>query len=446
MDNGISKLQDRIGRPRGEWTAGDLAPAARDLGVRLVSLLHVGSDGLLKTLDFAVRNEAHLRRVLACGERADGSSLFTGLSAGASDIVLRPRPETAFLDPFAQDPTLCVLCGHDGPDARALPESPDTIVRRAFQRLDGETGIRLEALGEIEFFLGRAATDADAHCANDGGYHSTSPFVHGEHLRRRALLCLAEMDIPVKYGHAEVGYIDASEPGGMIWEQHEVELDLLPLPRAAEAIVLAQWVIRNLARREGLQCSTEPIVGAGHAGNGLHVHFAFAKAGRHQTVLEPDGRMSESARWLTAGLTDMAGALMAFGNRSAGSFVRLNQGKESPTRLGWGVRDRSALVRVPLLPAGESENSPAPTVEFRLPDGSAHPHLLLAAAAQAMAHGRESGAGDARCTATPTTLPRSVNEIGEALARHRLALEKGGVFPATLVDALVTRLRGAGVR
>ncbi|MFG0283912.1 MAG: glutamine synthetase beta-grasp domain-containing protein [Phycisphaerales bacterium JB039] len=439
MDEGASNLQARLGRPRDEWTVDDLTAVARDLGIRLVSLLHVGGDGLLKTLDFAPRTEQRLRRILAGGERADGSSLFAGLRAGASDIVLRPRPQTAFLDPFAPAATLCVLCGHHGRDDRPLPESPDTIVRQADQRLREQTGARLEALGEIEFFLGRFATDADAHCTSDGGYHATAPFVHGEDLRRRALLCLAEMDIPVKYGHAEVGYIDASAPGGLIWEQHEVELDLLPLARAADAIVLAQWVIRNLARREGLQCSMEPVVGPGHAGNGLHVHFAFAGDGRHEPVLDSDGQMREPARWLTAGLTELAGALMAFGNRSNASFVRLDQGKESPTRLDWGLHDRHALVRVPLVPA--DADAPAPTVEFRLPDGSAHPHLLLAAAAQAMCHGRQSAKADGLGAPSEATLPRSGPEIAAALERRRQSLQHGGVFPAALIDALADRLR-----
>lgn len=442
MRDGSSNLRRRLARPGDGWTVGELMAAAQDRGVRLVSLLHIGGDGLLKALDFAPRSETHLHRILSAGERADGSSLFAGLTPGASDIVLRPRLETAFLDPFAPVPTLCVLCGHEGPDGEPLPASPDTIVRRAFDRLVEEAGVRLEALGEIEFFLGRFATDADVHCRSDGGYHACAPFVHGERLRRRTLLRLADMGIPVKYGHAEVGYIDAPEPGGLIWEQHEVELDLLPLPQAADAIVLAQWVIRNSARREGLQCSMDPVVGTGHAGNGLHIHFAFGEEGRYQPVLDADGRMREPARWLAAGLTGIAGALMAFGNRTAGSFVRLRQGKESPTRLEWGLRDRGALVRIPLLASAGSGHAPPPTLEFRLPDGSAHPHLLLAAAAQALAHGRQPSGGGTQGTPSTVTLPRSEGEIAEALARHRPELERAGVFPATLIEALIDDLGG----
>ena len=43
----------------------------RDEGIRLVSLMHIGGDGWLKTLDFAPRDESHFRDVLMGGERCD---------------------------------------------------------------------------------------------------------------------------------------------------------------------------------------------------------------------------------------------------------------------------------------------------------------------------------------------------------------------------------------
>ncbi len=73
----------------------------------------------------------------------------------------------------------------------------------------------------------------------------------GEALRRKALVHLAEMGVPVKYGHAEVGYVEADAADSRVWEQHEIELWLQPLPEAADAVVLTQWVLRNLAQRAG---------------------------------------------------------------------------------------------------------------------------------------------------------------------------------------------------
>ena len=52
-----------------------------------------------------------IRRRRAIGFRIE-SSTGLGIPARASDVVLRPRPETAFLDPFAERPTLVLRCGH----------------------------------------------------------------------------------------------------------------------------------------------------------------------------------------------------------------------------------------------------------------------------------------------------------------------------------------------
>ena len=145
--------------------------------------------------------------------------------------------------------------------------------------------------------------------------------------------------------------------------------------------------------------------------------------------------------------------LMAFGNRNPGSFVRLRQAKEAPSAITWGAYDRHALVRLP-LPATTADGravSP-PTIEFRLPDGSSHPYLLLAGIAQAMVEARASGdlgpllertsvKALKRGAGTAAPVPTRFLEVAEALKASRAALEAGGVFPPVLLDRLIERLR-----
>jgi glutamine synthetase len=422
---------------------------------QVLGLMHVGADGRLKCLDFAPRSVDHLRAILHTGERADGSSLFarSGIEADASDILLRPRPETAFMDPFGTTPTLAVLCGHTNRRGTALPQSPDTVVRRAADHLLAETGHELWAHGEVEFFLGQPADRDGPRGADDRGYHATTPFVFGQSLRRRAIVCLSAMGVPVKYAHSEVGHIASPEPSGMVWEQHEIELELLPLPEAADAIVLTQWVLHNLARDQGLECRTGPIVVPGHPGNGLHLHLSPRPDGAPVETAAPGETLPAPARWLIGGLVRLGGALMAFGNRVPDSFTRLRQGREVPRRLTWGAFDRTALVRLPAVPAG-ADGGPTitPTIEFRLPDGAAHPHLVLAGAAQAMVLGRgmndlaellaRTEAGAVAVEGDTGGLPTAAPQVGDALDRHRAAFEAGGTFPTGLLDHLIADLRG----
>jgi glutamine synthetase len=446
-------LATEIGRARAAWTIDDLVSIARSRDVRVLSLMHVGGDGWLKTLDFVPQSEQHLRDIIGGGERADGSSLFRGMGipSGASDIVLRPRVDSAFLDPFAPLPTLVLLCDHMGRDGAPLPQSPNTILRRAIDHLQETTGVELWALGEVEYFLGKRWDETDIYGADDRGYHATSPFVFGEGLRRRALATLADIGVGVKYGHAEVGYIEAKETQGVIWEQHEIELALRPLARAADDILLTQWVLRNLAHQSGMRCTMDPMMREGHAGNGLHFHLVPVVDGDAVPVSDDDGQLSDPARWLIGGLVQLGGALMAFGNRQRGSFARLRQAKEAPSAIVWGRYDRSALIRLPVV-ASNAQGQPVttPTIEFRLPDGSALPHLLLAGAAVAMAHGRSTDALDALLERTKTgdgkqesgeKIPRNFGEVADAITRHRAALEGGAAFPTAIVDHLLAELR-----
>lgn len=445
-------LLDRIGKAAAEWTVDDIVSFVRERGIRVLSLMHIGGDGWLKTLDFVPRDAAHLADVLIGGERADGSSLFgdLGIPIGASDIVIRPRLSSAFVDPFAAEPTLALLCSHYNRTGTPLAESPDTLVRAAYARLEAETGIELHALGEIEFFLGARVGDAGAYGANERGYHASSPFVFGEALRRKALVHLGEMGVPVKYGHAEVGYVEADATDPRVWEQHEIELWLRPLPEAADGVVLTQWVLRNLAQRGGMLCSFAPMARKGHAGSGMHFHFAPRDGGEYLPI-STDGGLTPQARWLIAGLVSHGAGLMAFGNRSRDSFVRLSQGKEAPSHLTWGHYDRSALVRIPIVPTDERGRLTSPgTIEFRLPDGSAHPHLLLAAIAQAFVAGHAMDELDAMLERTAVTaqnlpvdnrVPLTFTEVAEALTRSRGMLEAGRVFTPNLLDRVTRLLR-----
>jgi glutamine synthetase len=130
----------------------------------------------------------------------------------------------------------------------------------------------------------------------------------------------------------------------------------------------------------------------------------------------------------------------------------LSQAREAPNAIIWGDADRTALVRLPIV-ARTEDGRPVtpPTIEFRLPDGSAHPHLLLAGVAQVMVAGRATqdiaallaktaaSAPGAR-TGAVSRVPSSFPEVGETLARHRAVLEAGGVFPAALIDSVVAKL------
>jgi len=251
---------------------------------------------------------------------------------------------------------------------------------------------------------------------------------------------------------AEVGYVEADAADSRVWEQHEIELWLRPLPEAADAVVLTQWVLRNLAQRAGMLCSFAPMARKGHAGSGMHFHFAPWRGDAYLDHTAGDGSLNPEAAWLIGGLVSHGAAMMAFGNRSRDSFVRLSQGKEAPSAVTWGRYNRKALVRIPIIPTDQDGRATSPgTIEFRLPDGSAHPHLLLAGIAQAFVDGRRMPGIDELLARTAVTaqghvagehrVPLTFPEIADALAGCRLVLEAGGVFTANMMDRIIALLR-----
>ena len=97
-------------KPAEDFTKADIISFIEANDVKMVNFMYPGGDGKLKTLNFVITNKAYLDTVLTCGERVDGSSLFSFIEAGSSDLYVIPRYATAFLDPFAEIPTLCMLC------------------------------------------------------------------------------------------------------------------------------------------------------------------------------------------------------------------------------------------------------------------------------------------------------------------------------------------------
>ena len=86
----------------------------------MVNFMYPGGDGKLKTLNFVINDLDYLETILTCGERVDGSSLFSFIQAGSSDLYVLPRFRTAFVDPFAEIPTVSLLCSYFDKDGNPL--------------------------------------------------------------------------------------------------------------------------------------------------------------------------------------------------------------------------------------------------------------------------------------------------------------------------------------
>lgn len=458
-----NKLVRALGKPAQEFTKQDIIRFIEANDIRMLNFRYVAGDGRLKKLNFVINSRSHLDKILSMGERVDGSSLFSFVSADSSDLYVVPRYRTAFVNPFTEVPTLDLICSFYNSQGDPLESAPEYILRKAQRELQERTGCTLEALGELEYYL-FSELDKIYPITEQKGYHESHPFSKWGLVRREAMKVISEMGGLIKYGHAEVGNIISGD-----WEmvQHEIEFLPTPIEEAADQLVVAKWALREVAYKHGLEVSFAPKIIVGHAGSGLHIHSRLVKDGRN--LMADERGLTDTAKKVIAGYLMCAESLTAFGNTVPTSFLRLVPHQEAPTSICWGDRNRSVLVRVPLgwlgvgdkmlrdanplEPAGSvptTENNQ--TVELRSPDGSANVHLLLAGMAVAARYGLEHPdalqvadrlyiRADASKTPGLKQLPASCWEAAECLEAERARYEEAGVFPAGLIDATIRNLK-----
>lgn len=142
-----------LGKSPEEFTLEDIVAFINGNGIRMVNFMYPAADGKLKTLTFPVTDENYLLTILTCGERVDGSSLFSFIEAGNSDLYVLPRISTAFVDPFEEIPTLCFLCAFFDKDGNRLECSPEYTLHKAADAFRKATGMEYEAMGELEYYV-----------------------------------------------------------------------------------------------------------------------------------------------------------------------------------------------------------------------------------------------------------------------------------------------------
>lgn len=461
-----NELVQFLKKPAGEFTCEDIIRFIEARSIAMINFRYVSDDGKLKSLNFVPFSRDHLGSVLTGGERVDGSSLFSFMESGSSDLYVVPRYRTAFVNPFTEIPTLEILCSFYNNEGRPLESAPEFILRKAYTRFREKTGFNFKAFGELEYYI-KSTENALYPLTDQRGYHQAAPFAKFEKLRIKAMELCAKAGCRIKYGHAEVGSFTKD---GEDYEQHEIEFLPVEIDEAVDQLLIAKWIIRILCYEYGVEVSFAPKITAGKAGSGLHIHMMLEKDGRNMMV--DKGRLSTTAKKMIAGILHLSGSLTAFGNTIPTSYLRLVPHQEAPTSICWGDRNRSVLIRVPLgwngcmdmiKDANPSDNTVFPprpskqTVELRSPDGSADIHRLFAGLVIAVEYGLQQSNGvDLADTLYVDynihgkgngngkkleSLPASCWESAECLESQREIFEKDGVFPTGVIDNVIAKLK-----
>lgn len=458
-----------------EFQREDLIRVINQKQLERITFHYTALDGRLKELKLPVSSRSRAERILAEGERVDGSSLFPGMvETSVSDLYVVPEYRTAFFNPFDSG-SLDFICRFLTKDGDRSDFVPDNILSRAINLFRKNTGLDLYALGELEFYIVSSRENNLYRPIKQQSYHESSPFFKKGDFLTEVLRHITQITDAVKYAHSEVGYLDRIESenmeiDGKQAEQMEVEFLPRPIEEMADALVIARWLIRNIAQKYGFVATFTPKLAQDVAGNGLHFHLQLRENGKN--IMEGrDGRLSESALRLVGGLCFHADALTAFGNTMAASYLRLVPNQEAPTKIFWSGLNRSALIRVPLAwsnvqdiaktinPQETSANGDyetSKTVELRSADGSALIHLILAGVTMAADWGfkelesleiannlyvKSSISSEAGVLDAFSSLPANCMESSKVLVEKRHLFERDNIFPPAIIDHVAAALR-----
>lgn len=449
-----------------QFLKSDIIRFVKENEIKMINFMYPADDNRLKTLNFVINSEEYLDSILTFGERVDGSSLFPFIEAGNSDLYVIPKYSTAFVDPFAEIPTLSMLCSFFDNEGNPMQSSPENALRLASEAFKKTTGMEFYAMGELEYYV--ISEDPGIFSATDQkGYHESAPFAKFNDFRVECMSLIAQAGGSIKYGHNEVGNFTIE---GKIFEQNEIEFLPVPAIEAADTLMIAKWIIRTAGMKHGYDVTFAPKITAGKAGSGLHIHFKLMKEGRN--MMSENGHLSDAAKKAIVGILEHAPAITAMGNKVPTSYFRLVPHQEAPTSVCWGDRNRSVLVRVPLGWTGEKDmcsqvnvlESPSTidpqkqTVELRSADGSANVYQLMAAMIVAARIGFEMDNSLKRADelyvsvnihndenkeklAQLASLPDSCSASAKALEEDREIFERDGVFAPAMIDGIIKKLK-----
>ncbi|WP_434776946.1 type I glutamate--ammonia ligase [Neisseria sp. Ec49-e6-T10] len=401
---------------------------------------------------------------LETGQPFDGSSIAGWKGIQASDMLLIPDSETAFLDPFYDEPTLVLSCDVIDPaDGRGYDRCPRSVAKRAENYLKS-TGIGDTAFfgPEPEFFVfdsvqfktdmsgtflkinaeEAAWSSGDSFDGGNtghrpgvkGGYFPVPPVDSGQDLRSAACLIMEEVGIPVEVHHHEVATAG----------QMEIGTRFSSIIQRADWTQMTKYIIRNVAHNFGKTATFMPKPIVGDNGSGMHVHQSIWKDGQNLFAGEGYAGLSETALYYIGGIIKHAKALNAITNPSTNSYKRLVPHYEAPTKLAYSAKNRSASIRIPYVASPKGRR-----IEARFPDPMANPYLCFAALLMAGLDGIQNKihpgeAADKNLYDLPPeedklipTVCASLDEALAALEKDHEFLVRGGVFSEDWVQSYI---------
>ena len=233
-----------------------------------------------------------------------------------------------------------MFCDIHEPDGTPFDGDPRGVLKRQLARA-AELGFTFYVGPELEYFYFKAVEDPTF--LDQGGYFDETPLDVATDYRKRTVQYLESMGIPVEYVHHEVAP-----------SQHEIDLRYTDALTMADNVMTYRLTVKEVAQEFGIYATFMPKPVAGVNGSGMHTHQSLFEGDRNAFFDATDEyHLSKTAKSYIAGLLRHAPEITLVTNQWVNSYKRLVPGFEAPVYVCWARRNRSALVRVPHVQAGQ---------------------------------------------------------------------------------------------
>ena len=359
--------------------ADDLAARIKQANVEFIYYQFVSINGRVLA---KVVPAAHLKRSLDKGVQFHGSAIadvaadrhgeLFGGGIAAEEFAVMPDADSFQVLPW--EPSvgrfLCSLYRRDDSHRDpGIPLSTDVrgAMRRAIDGLEQRTGYELRSGTEPEVTWKGEGYDPVARPGVSTAYHAGTLEMTRE-IYQRAIRYARAMGIDMIEGD----YEDAGQ----------IELNFMydRADRTADRLLTYRQICVQVARELGIEVTFMPKPEVGIMGNGCHHNLSLWKDGQN-AFAEPGRRelhITDTAKHALGGLLAHAAESMAVYGSTVNSYKRYwDAGQFAPSRVDWGLDDRSRSVRI----------SASGRLELTLPDSIVNPYLSHALIAAAMEDG-----------------------------------------------------------
>ena len=340
----------------------DILAMVEENGVKFIRLQFTDILGTLKNVAITDRQ---LEKALNNQCMFDGSSINGFVRVEESDMYLRPDLDTFVIFPWRpqQGKVARLICDVYMPDGTPFEGDPRYILKKAINKAEA-MGYTMNVGPECEFFLFEVDNDGNPTLkTNDkGSYFDLGPIDLGENDRRDMTLALEDMGFEIETSHHEVAA-----------GQNEIDFKYADALVTADNVTTFKYVVKSIAQRHGLYATFMPKPLHGVNGSGMHVNISLIKDGKNAFYNEEDQLgLSSVAYNFIAGVLKHIKEICPITNPLVNSYKRLVPDYEAPVYIAWSAKNRSPLIRVP------SARGEGTRIEFRSPDPSSNPYLVLA--------------------------------------------------------------------